>query len=302
MHKLFIERITSELRLKFDEKMQIFAGKIDGYSVIVNQYQQSNTFYITFSVDKATSLDSTEIKKLKDEIKTVSNINIEGRNVVATTKTTLKKEVAIDNIVNSVKYMVKFFKENNFINCCSETGKTENVNEYVYDARFHILNEDVYIEKSSNIKSTEEKEENFPAGAVGSLFGALIGMLVTILIARLGFVSGISGMILGVLTIKGYELLGKRISLKGIIVSLVFVLLATYAANLIDWAIEYNNEFNVGLLNAIKEVPLAIEYSGLNSEFMKGFFLMLVFALLGYIPTAMSYFKYSKNRDVSYKI
>ncbi len=80
------------------------------------------------------------------------------------------------------------------------------------------------------------KPENVVTGTIGALLGAAIGGLAIILLGRLGVISAISGVILAVCALKGYELLGGRLTKKGIAIAIVFMLVMPYVADRIDWA------------------------------------------------------------------
>ena len=71
----------------------------------------------------------------------------------------------------------------------------------------------------------EEKEENVVRGTIGALIGALIGGAVILLLYYLGYVAGLAGLLLAFCTLKGYELLGGKLSTKGAIISLVFIVI-----------------------------------------------------------------------------
>jgi hypothetical protein len=55
-------------------------------------------------------------------------------------------------------------------------------------------------------------------------------------------IASISGIILAVCTMKGYELLGGRLTKKGIVISVLLMLAMPYLADRIDWAIRIMNQ------------------------------------------------------------
>ena len=81
-----------------------------------------------------------------------------------------------------------------------------------------------------------QKPENVVTGTVGALLGAAIGAVVIILLGRMGMVAAASGIVLAVCTLKGYELLGGRLTKKGIAISVLLMLAVPYVADRIDWA------------------------------------------------------------------
>ena len=83
----------------------------------------------------------------------------------------------------------------------------------------------------------KEKKDNMVTGIVGAFLGALIGAVCIILLSQLGYIASISGLVLAVCTLKGYELLGGRLSGRGIAACVILMLITPYMADRIDWAI-----------------------------------------------------------------
>ena len=79
--------------------------------------------------------------------------------------------------------------------------------------------------------------ENVLLGLIGALVGAVLGGASIILLSQLGYIASISGFILAICTLKGYELLGKRLSKKGIVLCVILMIVAPFVADWIDWAI-----------------------------------------------------------------
>lgn len=79
--------------------------------------------------------------------------------------------------------------------------------------------------------------ENVLLGLIGALVGAVLGGASIILLSQLGYIASISGFILAFCTLKGYELLGKRLSKKGIVLCVILMIVTPFVADWIDWAI-----------------------------------------------------------------
>ena len=79
--------------------------------------------------------------------------------------------------------------------------------------------------------------ENAFLGLMGALVGAILGGASIILLSQLGYIASISGFILAFCTLKGYELLGKRLSKKGIVLCVILMIVTPFVADWIDWAI-----------------------------------------------------------------
>jgi len=140
-----------------------------------------------------------------------------------------------------------------------------------------------------------EKPENVFTGIVGALLGAVIGAGVIILLGQLGFVASISGFILAVCTLKGYELLGGKLSLKGVIISLLLLLVTPYIADRLDWAILIMQEFSsegVTFGQAFAAVPALIEEGAIvQGEYIKNLLMLYGFTILGAFSTFKGFFQ-----------
>ena len=140
-----------------------------------------------------------------------------------------------------------------------------------------------------------KKPENFVTGLVGALIGSLIGAASIILFSQLGFVSALSGLVLAVCTLKGYELLGGRMSKKGIIVSIVLMLVMPYVADRMDWAIVIMGEYadmGVTFGEAFAVVPLMISEGAIElSSYLTNLLMIYGFAVLGAFSTLRSALK-----------
>ena len=83
-----------------------------------------------------------------------------------------------------------------------------------------------------------EKQENMFTGIIGALLGAAIGGASIVLLGQLGYVASISGLILAVCTLKGYELLGKSRGTVGTILCVLLMLITPYIAYRISFAMQ----------------------------------------------------------------
>ena len=140
-----------------------------------------------------------------------------------------------------------------------------------------------------------KKQENMLTGIVGALLGAAIGAGAIILLGQLGFVASISGFILAVCTLKGYELLGGKLTTKGTIISLILLLITPYIADRLDWAILITKEFSsegVTFGQAFAAVPGLIEEGAIvKGDYIKNLLLLYGFTLLGAFSTFKGVFK-----------
>lgn len=129
----------------------------------------------------------------------------------------------------------------------------------------------------------EIPKENFLAGILGAIIGAALGGLSIILLGRIGIISAVSGLLITVCTVKGYTLLAKNISAKGIIVCVALILITPYIADRIDWAILVSQElFRYDFGEAFAAIPSLIDAGVIDSgDYVGNLVKLYLFAALG---------------------
>lgn len=127
--------------------------------------------------------------------------------------------------------------------------------------------------KETNVTPAGEvqKPENIVTGIVGALIGAALGGGCIILLSQMGMVASISGIVLAICTMKGYELLGGRLSKVGMIVSILLMLATPYIADRLDWAILVMNQATSEGLNwtfgqSFQAFPVLLEEEVIDSS------------------------------------
>lgn len=134
-----------------------------------------------------------------------------------------------------------------------------------------------------------EKKENVVAGFVGAFIGALIGGGCIILVSQLGYIASVSGLILAICTLKGYELLAGKLSGKGIAVSILLMIVTPYLADRVDWAIFLMQEwaqYGVTFAEAFHVFPELLKDGTLElGVYVKNLLMIYGFAVLGAFTT-----------------
>ena len=126
------------------------------------------------------------------------------------------------------------------------------------------------------------KKESLLGGIVGALLGSLLGVLSIIILSQLGYIAALSGVLMAICTLKGYELLGQKLSTRGIVICCVLMLLMTYFGDRLDWAILVSREFAVGIGLAYQSVPLLLSEGVIvAASYWGNLALVYLFVLLG---------------------
>ena len=151
------------------------------------------------------------------------------------------------------------------------------------------------VKPAEAVAGEVKKPENMVSGIVGALIGAAIGGASIVLLSQMDVIASISGIILAVCTMKGYELLGGKLSTKGIIVAIILVLVTPYLADRIDWAILVMQEwadYGVTFGEAFAVIPeLVAEGAIEQGAYIKNLLMIYGFAALGAFSTLKNAFK-----------
>ena len=133
---------------------------------------------------------------------------------------------------------------------------------------------------------------------IGALFGSLVGAAVIVLLGQLGYVSVLSGIAMGFCVLKGYRLLGNRISRKGIVISFLVIALMVYAADRFDWSLSFSrwSEGEVDVITAFQYFPELLREGYINAaSYRLNLLLVYVFSVLGAIPTVLNIVRSDRN-------
>lgn len=142
-----------------------------------------------------------------------------------------------------------------------------------------------------------EKKENVIAGIAGALIGGIIGGAVIVLIGQLGLISAISGVVLAFCTLKGYELLGGKMSRAGILASIIVMLIVPYLADRISWALVIVDEFEWAFGDAFLYVHEVVEEFGLQANYWKDLLFVYLFTALGAFTSLQQTLKKQKSEN-----
>lgn len=105
----------------------------------------------------------------------------------------------------------------------------------------------------------QTREENLPLGLVGAVLGVLLGSVLWIIIGQIGFIAGIAGYAIVFCGMKGYQLLGGKLSKAGIVVCVILSFLVIVGAEIVSLGIaiyqEFGTEYAITLGDAFRVVP-----------------------------------------------
>ena len=136
------------------------------------------------------------------------------------------------------------------------------------------------------------------------LLGSLLGMLSVLILSQLGYVAALSGVIMAVCVLKGYEMLGGKLTKKAVVISAVIMILMTYFADRVDWAIILFNqgggaEAGYSLFECYRLIPAALSAEIIDmGSYIGNLVLQYLFVALGAIPTVIGKMKEKKEEGI----
>lgn len=214
-----------------------------------------------------------------------------------------------EKLVAGLDTVTDFLKENHYQTVCQFCGTSEAPIDTYSIGGLPVIACSACFKKQNeamlaSLHEQNQKKENWLAGIVGAFIGSLIGVGVIILLGQLGYVAALSGIAMAVCALKGYELLGGKLSNKGIIGSVLIMVIMVYLGNRIDWSISVANYYtDVDYFYAFRILPDLLREGYLEaSQYYGNLALVYLFTAIGAIPTILSVIRDRKNSRESYKM
>lgn len=234
------------------------AGRYKGYYITMTR---GNNCYV-FSVN-ANMPDDETFKRVQDFLaqknsseKSVSAATATEHNIQFALTLPASWKKASKKLNSIVDEIVTFLANNGCTSGCATCGtQDETLACYEIKDEYRYLCNKCGNEVSMEIhKQNEElasQKSNLVSGIIGAVLGAMLGAVLWILIYKLGYIAGIAGAAMGLLAMKGYEMLGKCLDKKGVVVSVIVMFIMIYFANRVAWTWEaygvfqeYGSELN----------------------------------------------------------
>ena len=131
----------------------------------------------------------------------------------------------------------------------------------------------------------KKKRENVAAGVVGAFLGSLVGVACMVVLGQVGYVASISGFLMAICALKGYELLSGSFSKKGAVVTVILLVVMTYLGNRLDWAVSVASFYEVGIYDAFLAVGYLLEIGAIKgTSYWSNLIMLYLFTLMGAVP------------------
>lgn len=294
--------------IKENIRCQILNGSLQDYkhhlAGCYNGFYITMTFsspYYSVRINASPKNDETDtgfhtfLEEFKRSHKHLSNAEIFQHLILLTvTGPNLRKNLP-DVLNEIIKPVIDQLLNCSYTSGCENCGSNASVPEcYEINGTYHYLCESCVheVDKSlyENQQVSKAQKSNLAAGLIGAFLGALLGCVLWIAIYRLGYIAGIAGAVIGICAMKGYEMLGKHLDKKGVVSSVVIMVVMIYFANRISWAWEAYSalgEYGFTFTDCYRSLSEILEVNEVTGAYFGDL-------AIGYLLTLLSSFRYIK--------
>ncbi|MDE6182271.1 MAG: hypothetical protein K2F59_03605 [Eubacteriales bacterium] len=297
-----LQELASGTQLQIDKNSGILFGKRQGYDVCLRVVDNTYKALISFSVSLDDNMPQKEdFDELMQANKSLSSCNVHQYSVSFVLNPGLTRNKSIEAIVTSINNTVQFLESKGYKNCCETCGKKDDISTYIINGTEVASCSDCFkANTGSNLRTEQDSgvKENVLGGIIGALIGSLIGVAAIIIIGQLGYVAYISGIVMAICALKGYEILGKKLGKLGIVISGIIVLLMIYFAWVANLALLVSRESGYSISTSFS---LAFSNST-ASEFVEGLIYLYVFSIVAFVVIALGKLRSQKNESITHKM
>lgn len=162
-----------------------------------------------------------------------------------------------------------------------------------------VAAQDVSADVEKQYKALEPVESsNVVTGIIGAIIGSIIGVALWIAIYHLGYIASIAGVAIIFCAMKGYELLGRSLDKKGVIIVSLISLFMVFAANHLAWTTEVYLELKeygeVNFVEILKGMFDFISRADIWGEYFSDLGMGYVLTLIGGVSMIIKKYKQAK--------
>lgn len=300
-------QLATELGFQYDLETSSIYGENSGYFFLLRETDTKNVFTIAISVSRDDAEEAaTQLHQMVKDSSVLKSISLNQYVTTFTVKVGMTKAKTNENVRQALTEILQFLQTNGFYTVCGYSGEKGLVGLYQIGDSLFLMNEDSFQELSTQLKietdSYNSQKENVLLGTVGAFIGAIIGGAVTLFIARLGYVAFYAGFILGICVVKGYEILGKKFSKLGAVISSILLLVTIVLVHQFDYALEAVKQLGVDFSDGFDLINTLVLNGEAPEKYFFNFFMLAVFTIIGGGVAISSALSTHKTRGIARKI
>lgn len=218
------------------------SGRYRGYNVVCYETNGKSTQIVNISASSEGDSNCNELKTFMNTLlplyKQFKDATADEHSLTLTFVVgTPKKFVEIANDI--VGRIIRYLAQNGYTSGCANCGLSGEALYLVNDHYMWLCSEcaaKYQSELEERKVNAKTQSSNLVGGLVGAFLGALIGSVLYVVVYQLGYIAGVCGFVMAVLALKFYEKLGGCLDLKGVIASIVVVMIMVFVSNKLAWS------------------------------------------------------------------
>lgn len=293
-----IQEAVQLLNIPYDKKKKFAYGVFRGYTIVISgvpSNEKEVNIYLCASCNgepiKENYLQSSKmpqkvsVKVGRYEINL--NITLKG-----------KKAQDVDTVVQAVTAAIDSLNTAGCANC-DVRGVIGETSVYSIKGNKALFTEESAEQMRHTINHAAEEyaqlKENPFLGIIGALLGSLVGALLIFLIARLGRISVLGSLVMGVAVAFGYKKLGKKITMVSGVVCAIIAIAMNYLTFRMDATLTVYNAVQGTMLemsfgDCFMNVKELYRLAGAVSTYYKNLWLMMITGVVGaFAPILLAY-------------
>lgn len=286
------EQTAFDLSLSFDGDLKLAFGRKNGYYLAIKGLQKKVFTLMTALSQKGQLPDQEALKVFVNDSSYFTGVTVKGYSVFFNLKGRLTQSKTLETFQEAIDELTSFLARSGYQPACQVTGSEPTAIYSIANSVVFVSDEglrQLTAQMSEKQLAHDNTKEQFIPGIIGALLGSLVGVAMIVIIGQLGYVSVVSGLIMGAATIKGYEFLGKKLTKKGIVATVLITLGMTYFAFRLDWALTVARFLSVSWLDGYQILPHLLESGDIDrTDYYIEMAKLLGFTLLGFIPSLLS--------------
>lgn len=246
----------------FEKAQNVAHGKCQGIEFIIVPMDAENQYQIQLYTDAEKSADKEAflayLGTMIQNYPFVRHAGYNGSNM-ASVYVLAQGQEDKENLMAAISTLASKCAEYGVHNCCAHCKNDVPLHAVAVDQAPLLLCDNCLSQVTSRMGGQRARKENVFLGLIGAIVGVLLGSALWIVIGELGFIAGIAGFAIVFAGMKGYEILGGKLSKFGIFISVLLSLLAIVGAEFVPIAIaiyrEWHEMYGITIGDAFGLIP-----------------------------------------------
>ncbi len=297
-------------RIKHDAKKNIAYGKYKGFEIVVYEVKIDtlNTINVTFCSCSSDGY-SININELND-IEFPENSSWSFNRFRFDICVLIKMKDTLSDVNTATRTLLDKIISIGGINC-DEEGSTEDFSLWRYNGKYSFFSDSTVSEIRNNHNDLSSSDTSFEKpllGAFGAIIGAILGGIVVLLIARLGYVSSFGAIAIGIFPLIGYKIFSKKYSIIGAIICILISAVTCYLVFRIDLAMDIKKAFeniyfeDISFFECFERSKEIAERADSMDTYNNNLFSIMTYGVIGALAFNYEFLKDDTIKNELYKI